>query len=573
MTAQNRDLSRQLALCQASTRAAHGAAHAAETASRALREELARAKTLLGQVRSQCANDVRKRDVQIARLKTHLVAQQRGSRTGPVGPSITITPGNIGRARGGGGGRSSEDSSSVPSLEDAEYSLKQETTEFLTQLSQSLSEENDALIGLVRGTLGTLREVQGISVAQQRQASGLARQSVGVGHNGAGAQMVEGDGLVHAPAISYEALARDLNGVLSNLRDLLSNPSFAPIEEVQVREEEIQRLREGWEKMESRWREAVVMMQGWRKRMLSGGDTVNLDELKMGLGLGKGLEVVGGVEPAAVEEVYGVEAEIEASLLEASDEEPVGSEVEEFHGQCSMMDEAAGTDLCDDRAKCKKDDASTSTALREVAGNNDYSPPATRKVSFTEPMDDGRENNTPAHLTDEEHSMDELANTTMNLSIAKLSSKKDTSPRFNRSRKGSTIRARSDRVSLSFTCSLDDKSCLTITQTHPTSSLASAAPAHYSSSLPPAPELTIEQKLKHAETEARLVSFTASSPLDMRTSRRALRHRAEASASVSSPGKKSGIVGRPQRARGRRRKSTLSPDELAALMGIGEDHL
>jgi len=302
LTAQNRDLSRQLALCQASTRAAHGAAHAAETASRALREELARAKTLLGQVRSQCANDVRKRDVQIARLKTHLVAQQRGSRTGPVGPSITITPGNIGRARGGGGGRSSEDSSSVPSLEDAEYSLKQETTEFLTQLSQSLSEENDALIGLVRGTLGTLREVQGISVAQQRQASGLARQSVGVGHNGAGAQMADGDGLVHAPAISYEVLARDLNGVLSNLRDLLSNPSFAPIEEVQVREEEIQRLREGWEKMESRWREAVVMMQGWRKRMLSGGDTVNLDELKMGLGLGKGLEVVGGVEPAAVEE-------------------------------------------------------------------------------------------------------------------------------------------------------------------------------------------------------------------------------------------------------------------------------
>ena len=239
-----------------------------------------------------------------------------------------------------------------------------------------------------------------------------------------------------------------------------------------------------------------------------------------------------------------------------------------------MTDEAAGTDLFDDRAKCKKDVASISTALKEVAGNNDYIAPASRKVSFTEAMDDARENNTPAHLTDEEHSMDELANATMNLSVAKSSSRKDTSPRFNRSRKGSTIGARSQRVRLSsITCSLYHKSPLTITQSRPTSSLASAAPAHYSSSLPAAPELTIEQKLKHAETEARRVSFTASSPLDMRTSRRALRQGAEASASVSSPAKKSGIAGRPQRARGRRRKSTLSPDELAALMGIEEDDL
>ncbi|PBP20379.1 NIMA interactive protein [Diplocarpon rosae] len=52
---------------------------------------------------------------------------------------------------------------------------------------------------------------------------------------------------------------------------------------VEVREEEILRLREGWERMECRWKDAVSMMDGWRKRMARSGQTVNLNELKMGL--------------------------------------------------------------------------------------------------------------------------------------------------------------------------------------------------------------------------------------------------------------------------------------------------
>ena len=61
-----------------------------------------------------------------------------------------------------------------------------------------------------------------------------------------------------------------------------------PIDEVTTREEELVRLKDGWEMMEARWREAIVMMGGWRERMLNGGDTVNLEELKVGLTLGEG---------------------------------------------------------------------------------------------------------------------------------------------------------------------------------------------------------------------------------------------------------------------------------------------
>lgn len=219
--------------------------------------------------------------MQIQKLKAHLAARQRGNKTGLVGASISITPGNTGRANGASG--NSEDG--APSLEDAEYSLRQETTEFLTQLSQSLSDENDSLIGLVRSTLGTLKELQGMPHNQPGlQSDSRTRSSHSLSSTEAS------EDLVQSVAVSYQILAADLEGVLGSLTDLLTNPSFAPVEEVHIRDDEIHRLRDGWEKMEGRWTEAVLMMQGWQKRMLSGGDTVNLDELKMGLVLGEGLD-------------------------------------------------------------------------------------------------------------------------------------------------------------------------------------------------------------------------------------------------------------------------------------------
>lgn len=239
-----------------------------------MREDAAHLKTLLSQVRTQCANDIRKRDVQIQRLKSHLEARQRGNKAGVVGPSIQINPGQTGRGVAG----TSKDGEAAPSVDDAHYSLKQETTEFLTQLGQSLSDENDQLLGLIKRTVGTLQDLQGLSHNHPGSPKSLDQIT----------NSDDTEDMVHVVATSFDTLSGDLRRVMSSLSDLLTNPSFAPIEEVHVRDEEIQRLREGWVKMEKRWQEAVTMMQGWRKRMMSGGDNVNLDEVKLGLGLGEG---------------------------------------------------------------------------------------------------------------------------------------------------------------------------------------------------------------------------------------------------------------------------------------------
>ena len=143
---------------------------------------------------------------------------------------------------------------------DEGYDLRMETNEFLTELASGLSEENENMGALLRRTIETLRTLSGC-------------EKEGVQEGGMVVQMESG----------YENLAAEMDVVIEHLRTLLTNPSFVPLEEVEVREEEIIRLREGWERMEARWREAVQMMDGWRKRMARSGQTVNLEELKMGL--------------------------------------------------------------------------------------------------------------------------------------------------------------------------------------------------------------------------------------------------------------------------------------------------
>ena len=275
LEAQNGELDRKIALTSAQERAVRATLRTAETRTKALRKDMARLKGTVAQIRGQCAADVRRRDTEIQRLKKHLEGRRgRDGNGGQVGV-VVVTPGMKKVQQGSTNYQHGVD------FESPEYSLKQETTEFLTQLSQGLSDENDALIGLVRNTLATLRSLQGLPTPST-SGSGLSE----------GAEY-ENPAFVSPP--SYESLQSSTDEVLEHLRGLLTTPNFVPLEELEMREEEILRLREGWEKMEARWREAVALMDGWRKRMVDTGDTINLDDLTKGLELDAGMPASTGV--------------------------------------------------------------------------------------------------------------------------------------------------------------------------------------------------------------------------------------------------------------------------------------
>lgn len=232
-----------------------------ESTTKALNDQLARLKASVSQIKTQCANDVRKRDMHIERLKSHLQGQQRGNKGGLVAPTISVS---------GRGPHSFN--ASVRDISDPEYNLKQETTDFLTQLSSGLSDENDALIDMIRGTLATLKELLG--VPDQNYDNTVD-------------DIENEDGTL---GFAHGSLAEELESTLDMLKTVLTNPNFVSMDEVEARDDEIARLREGWDQMEVRWRDLLSMMNGWCSRLEKSGDTINLDELKRGLGLGVGLE-------------------------------------------------------------------------------------------------------------------------------------------------------------------------------------------------------------------------------------------------------------------------------------------
>ncbi|KAF4973812.1 hypothetical protein FSARC_5 [Fusarium sarcochroum] len=249
LTEKHTEAKRKLDIAEASEASLKTQMKSADAAIRGLKEEVARTKGLVAQARTACATDVRRRDRQIDTLKKQLTeaGRARGSRSNPGVTSITIT-GDIGEEIARGGNTAADD-----------YDLRNETNAFLANLAQNLSEENEAILVVMRKTMQQLRDMSGWN---NDNKDNLVTQQQG-----------------------WQDMASELDSVLDHMRTILTNPSFVPIEEVMVREEEISRLKDGWVKMESRWTEAVHLIDGWRKRMAANGRPICDEELQMGLRL------------------------------------------------------------------------------------------------------------------------------------------------------------------------------------------------------------------------------------------------------------------------------------------------
>ncbi|KAJ9200460.1 hypothetical protein DTO164E3_4035 [Paecilomyces variotii] len=355
----NSDLKRSLALAEGQERTFKTNMRSAESTIRGLKENVQRMKTTIQQIRAQCANDVRKRDIELQRLKSHLTDRQRGKREGLGVTTININPASDRSLR-------SKTVSSDDSVNNPGYSLKQETTEFLTELCQNLSDENDTLISLSRNTIRTLKELQGLSGVEEGNGD-APEVSIMTSHSA-------NTGPVTALPTSYEELSSEMEVVLDHLRNLLTNPSFVPLEEVEIRDEEIQRLREDWERMEIKWKQAVRMMDGWHKRLSDGGDSFQAAELKIELGIGSDMNSVKrsvneGHQTNSTPPIYEEEQESEGEE-EKDEEEAVPESI--------SRDDTPSTN--DSALPVRKPSLQPSRALGER--NRNISSKSPRKVSF-----------------------------------------------------------------------------------------------------------------------------------------------------------------------------------------------
>jgi predicted nuclease with TOPRIM domain len=253
LTEKANEAKRKLELAEASEAALKTQLKSAEAAARGLKEEVIRTKALVAQARASCATEVRRRDRQIDSLKKQLgeAGRARGARPNPAITTIHVT----------GDVRSEKNTPTKGVSPSADgYSLRDETNAFLANLAANLSEENEAILTAMRHTMVQLREMSGF----------VSEESSG-GH------------VVKQPG--WDEMSAELDSVLEHMKTILTNPSFVPIEEVMLREEEIARLKDGWVKMEDRWKDAVLLIDTWRKRMAASGKPVDEDEMMMSLRL------------------------------------------------------------------------------------------------------------------------------------------------------------------------------------------------------------------------------------------------------------------------------------------------
>jgi hypothetical protein len=196
--------------------------------------------------------------------------------------------------------------------------------------------------------------------------------------------------MLHALPTDYETLADDMDTVLDNLKNLLTNPNFVAVDEVEMREEEIHRLRAGWEKMEARLRESFILMDSWRKRMTN-GDTINLEELKMGFGFSEGFETVDREGFSMIQE----ESEAEEAASSALEEDVDDAEEQEETGHFPSPEPHEKSEKTTRPDMFRTKLQPSQPALRESNGNKSpiRSP---RKVAFSASIP-----NTPSQLDEE----------------------------------------------------------------------------------------------------------------------------------------------------------------------------
>ncbi|KAI0864301.1 Afadin and alpha-actinin-binding-domain-containing protein [Xylaria cubensis] len=297
------DTQRRVDTADATERALRTQLKTAEQGIYKLKEEMTKMKSLVTQTRSACANEVRKRDRQIDSLKKAVADAGRvrgGARNRDI---LTI---NITGEFGGEG----DNGMGMPAgaTQSEGYTLSMETNGFLTELAKGLSEENEGLLALVRRTVDGLRKMSGLD------------RDTGPGHEQSHNAHVHDELVMQPPQKSAEELAAELEAIVEHLRSILTNPSFVPIEEVEVRDEAIARLRAGLETMEARWKDAVHMIDGWRRRMVSSGKSVDMEDLQMGLRLSP-VRVHDVAETANVEPVR-----LRLSCVQEEEEEVVEEE-------------------------------------------------------------------------------------------------------------------------------------------------------------------------------------------------------------------------------------------------------
>lgn len=298
----NAELVREAASVESQERTLKAAVHKAEIQARELKDQMLKMKSMLDQVRAKCLSDVRKRDAELDKLKTHLAALQRGKKDASGMRINVMNWESETKARERYNGQD---------ISKGEWSLEKETNDFLAAVLNEASTENVSLRRIVTDTMEILRDLTGL---EQNASDQDTKQDLDDGKGIPGQNRKSRIKSAQPPdtLASCTALAEQMSAILEHCQMILKDPSFVPIEEVQIRDEEIIKLRVGWEKMAARWKEAVTMMDNWRRKTDQDHENVSMGDMSS-LEFGKSVALLPNGQP-----IFGAEEELSSILYENS---------------------------------------------------------------------------------------------------------------------------------------------------------------------------------------------------------------------------------------------------------------
>ncbi|EXJ76842.1 hypothetical protein A1O3_10487 [Capronia epimyces CBS 606.96] len=294
----NTELARVAVSAESQERALKTAARKAEARAKELKEQMLKMKSTLDQVRAKCLSDVRKRDTELDKLKAHLTGLQRGKKeaSGIKINVINWEPDIKAKEK-----RNGED------VNCTEWSLEKESNDFLAAVLNETSTENTSLRRIITDTMAILSDLTGLSQAADDTEGEEATAIPGQFRKSSRER-----GCLSQELTSCAVLADQMSTILEHCQSILKDPSFVPIEEVHVRDEEIIKLRAGWEKMATKWKEAVTMMDDWRRRAGHNGEGLSDNDFA-GLEFGEGVAMLPNGHP-----VFGADEEVPSVLYENS---------------------------------------------------------------------------------------------------------------------------------------------------------------------------------------------------------------------------------------------------------------
>lgn len=203
--------------------------------SKQLKDSLAKTTAALNHTKIQTANDLRKRDMQIMRMKEHL-ADGGTVRRSKASSSMTI--------KTMAGSRSGPPISATYAVYDLslQASIAKENDDRLAKLAQEVSKENDQLVELLQATLTSLDSLVEIDEEEHPLFSSTSQSII--------------------------MLEAQLKVRLTALRDILDMPNYVPIAEVELRDDKIRDLQNNLLQIKTEWGAAQHVLKGLTETVL-----------------------------------------------------------------------------------------------------------------------------------------------------------------------------------------------------------------------------------------------------------------------------------------------------------------